>query len=383
MDNKSEDTKLELSLTNFQSIGNADLTFEKGINLLLGQSNSGKTAILRAIKVLLTNNSHSARYIKHGEKETEVNMKYLGNDVTWNRTDKDINYTVNGEFYRKAGNSDLFKILEDNGFVLDGKGELMNIEGELQLPFPMDRTSSELFKLFENIFCVSDSSLVLKTYKETEATKKVELKSEEENIVSIERKIKAIDKLKEEVDVEKLEKYKKDLSAKDNEYTLYKKNFDKLNRLTNFIKHVNIDKDKLNTEFNTDKIVEYSNLTKNIDKINKSGKLVKKFKNLNIPEEYTLDNINKYKSLQASYDKLNKLKSIVSKEYTLKTFSTDKIDNYLELLNSYKTVKEYAKSIKKLKKKQEVLEEEYRIIQEKLSKYKTCPLCGHTLEEQE
>ena len=55
-----------------------------------------------------------------------------------------------------------------------------------------------------------------------------------------------------------------------------------------------------------------------------------------------------------------KLKSIVSKEYTLKTFSTDKIDNYLELLNSYKTVKEYAKSIKKLKKKQEVLEEEYR-----------------------
>ena len=153
--------------------------------------------------------------------------------------------------------------------------------------------------------------------------------------------------------------------------------------MTNFIKHVNIDKDKLNTEFNTDKIVEYSNLTKNIDKINKSGKLVKKFKNLNIPEEYTLDNINKYKSLQASYDKLNKLKSIVSKEYTLKTFSTDKIDNYLELLNSYKTVKEYAKSIKKLKKKQEVLEEEYRIIQEKLSKYKTCPLCGHTLEEQE
>lgn len=381
MKNKSEDTKLELSLTNFQSISNADFVFGKGINLLLGQSNSGKTAVLRAIKALLMNTSGSARYIKHGATEAEVNMKYLGNDITWNRTAKEINYNVNGEPYRKAGNSDLFKILEDNGFTLDGKGELMNIEGELQLPFPMDRTPSELFKLFENIFCVSDSSIVLKTYKEQEASKNVELKSEEANIATIEGKIKAIEGLEKEVDINKLSKYKDELVKKDKEFTLVKKNYTKLKRLTNFINHVNIDSSKLNTEFSNEKINEYNKIKQDINKIKKLSKLIKRFKDINLCKEFTLDKLNEYRTIEISYNKLNKLKDIVNREYTLKSFSTDKLTQYLELLEKRNKIKEYAKNIKNLKKKKEALEEEYQNIQKELGDYKTCPLCGHTLEE--
>ena len=44
----------------------------------------------------------------------------------------------------------------------------MNIEGEWDLPFPFDRTPSELFKLFENIFCISDSAVILKSFKDEE-----------------------------------------------------------------------------------------------------------------------------------------------------------------------------------------------------------------------
>ena len=46
-----------LKIEDFQSIGNAELEFIPGINLIVGQSNSGKTAVLRAIDSVLTNPS--------------------------------------------------------------------------------------------------------------------------------------------------------------------------------------------------------------------------------------------------------------------------------------------------------------------------------------
>ena len=45
----------DIKLKNFQSIGKAELLFEPGVNLIVGQSNSGKTAILRAISAALNN----------------------------------------------------------------------------------------------------------------------------------------------------------------------------------------------------------------------------------------------------------------------------------------------------------------------------------------
>ena len=152
---------LQLHLENFQAISDMDLAFDEGINIIAGQSNSSKTSILRAIEVLLRNQSGSADFIKYGEKECLVNMKYLGNDITWSRTKKDIVYEINGEKYLKVGNTDLFHLLERNGFVIDPQDELSNLEDEWTLPFPFYKSSSELFKLFENIFSVSDSAKIL------------------------------------------------------------------------------------------------------------------------------------------------------------------------------------------------------------------------------
>ena len=158
-------SKFELDLQNFQSISEARLEFEQGINLIVGQSNSGKSATLRAVKTAVLNPSGAHRFVKQGTDNASVGINYRGNDITWARNKKESKYTVNKEDYIKVGNSNLFKLLDNSGFVVDDKNNLMNIESELELPFPFDRSSAELFKLFENIFCVSDSATIFKIYK--------------------------------------------------------------------------------------------------------------------------------------------------------------------------------------------------------------------------
>ena len=204
---------LQLHLENFQAISDMDLAFDEGINIIAGQSNSSKTSILRAIEVLLRNQSGSAYFIKYGEKECLVNMKYLGNDITWSRTKKDIVYEINGEKYLKVGNTDIFHLLERNGFVIDPQDELSNLEDEWTLPFPFYKSSSELFKLFENIFSVSDSAKILKAMKEDEDSCKKQLLEVENELNRTKRKIEAISELHIEDTVQELAKYKEQLTV--------------------------------------------------------------------------------------------------------------------------------------------------------------------------
>ena len=99
---------LKLHIENFQAISDIEMDFEKGINIIVGQSNSGKTSVLRAIDTLVNNGSGSAEFIKRGTKQTSVEMDYNGNNIKWNRTPKEIEYSINGEKFLKVGSTDLF-----------------------------------------------------------------------------------------------------------------------------------------------------------------------------------------------------------------------------------------------------------------------------------
>ena len=64
---------LKVTIENFQSISKGELEFTQGINIIVGQSNSGKSAILRAIKGSVLNPSGSQKYIKNKCKEVKRN----------------------------------------------------------------------------------------------------------------------------------------------------------------------------------------------------------------------------------------------------------------------------------------------------------------------
>lgn len=183
---------VKINIKNYQSISEAELDLKVGINLIIGASNSGKTAILRAVNSLLTNPSAAKRHIKNKTDSCEITLTGVTNvpSVTWQRTKKgSTKYIVDNEEYTKTGNTNLFELMNYNAnFIYDEKG-VINIQGEWDKPFPFSRTESELFKLLENIFSISDSCKVLKLIKNDDDQLSKQIKELGEDINSYENKI--------------------------------------------------------------------------------------------------------------------------------------------------------------------------------------------------
>ena len=402
--------ELKLSLQNFQSISEGELTFQTGLNFIVGQSNSGKSATFRAIKACLLNPAGSQRFIKRDANKTVVELKYNGNDICWDKSKKENSYTINGEYFRNTGKSDAFKILDnETGFVKAEKGcVLMNIEEELQLPFPFGIPDSELFKLFENIFCVSDSAVILKSAKEHEDKVKGDIGLLDLEETKVQTKINCLTEFKKEVDLDLLREYKRRMEDKERRITTLN---DGLSTIKLALKLSNSNLNIINREFEDlslvySEICEIKNtlvLSKNLHKLSKGLQklridttskvlelkelqelkgIITRTENLShIPDlSFNLkENLSKYTvliELNKTTQRLKNLHKIKIKE--------EIFENFLQQLRDLKTLRSYLDKIKgeitelKANKKRE--EEKVASIEEKLKEFKVCPLCHHSLE---
>lgn len=78
-----------IRLENFQSYKDQTIEFKPGLNLILGSSDSGKSAILRAISFVLYNTPRSKTLIHHGATEVRVTIEYSdGTIITRIRGDR-------------------------------------------------------------------------------------------------------------------------------------------------------------------------------------------------------------------------------------------------------------------------------------------------------
>ena len=66
----------KIELHNFQSHEYTEMEFDRGLNVILGNSDVGKTAILRAIKWALYNEPKGDYFIRQGEKEVSVKVTF-------------------------------------------------------------------------------------------------------------------------------------------------------------------------------------------------------------------------------------------------------------------------------------------------------------------
>lgn len=373
---------LKVNLENFQSISKADLEFVQGINIIVGQSNSGKSAILRAIKGAVLNPNGSQRYIKNGEKQFKVNVEYEGNNIGWTREgNKSPKYIINGEEYLKVGSSNLQDVCPKSGFVLDERGNLMNIESELELPFPFDKSNSELFKLFEkNIFCVSDSSSVTKFIKadEEEANRLKDNSTYE--LDRIKQKLEAINELEQEIDLNKLINGRNTLSNlmnKSNEIKL------DIQNLSGIIEAGKVLKKEVPTiEVNTNLQHDYYKLQEDVCKLNEIrgvGAVLKATPTASTPKVF---NISEYSELKNSIIQLNKAEETISILRPLESPTTRVLDEeYTSLrndINSLQKLREQALVIQKnITDNKELLTQ----LEADKARFKVCPLCGGELNE--
>ena len=78
-------------LVNFQNHLDTKINFENGMNLLVGTSDSGKTAIARAISYVINNDMDGTDFIHHGKKKAEIEIEFCDGAIIRRSKAKDFN----------------------------------------------------------------------------------------------------------------------------------------------------------------------------------------------------------------------------------------------------------------------------------------------------
>lgn len=140
-------------LKNFQSHKYTEVNFNKGLNVILGNSDSGKTSILRGIKWVLYNLPDGDSFITQGEKECAVKVIF-NNKVAVTRIKSS---SKNQYVLSRPGEEDMvfsgfgrnvvpLEIVEATGMkqvsIDRRKDAIINISEQLDGPFLLNETSS-------------------------------------------------------------------------------------------------------------------------------------------------------------------------------------------------------------------------------------------------
>lgn len=145
------DNNFVLQIRNYQRIKSAKLEFVPGLNVIQGQSNNGKTAVFRAIQTAVFNLSRES-HVTLGETKSAVGIKYNGHEVIWRRDNNapsPMSYRVDGKILTKLGRGQpkiIAELLGIREVELDDMKIKLNFQKQMEYPFLLDKTPSQLFK---------------------------------------------------------------------------------------------------------------------------------------------------------------------------------------------------------------------------------------------
>lgn len=141
----------QVKLKNFQDHADTTIDFTNGINLIVGSSDAGKSAILRAINLVFHNNYKRDSYIRHGEKECSVSVKFSdGVEVTRVKGEDVNSYLLtdaegNIHSFPKVGTGIPDEIKKNLGNPpLDDKKRPISYADQMSSLFLVDLSSSDL-----------------------------------------------------------------------------------------------------------------------------------------------------------------------------------------------------------------------------------------------
>jgi AAA15 family ATPase/GTPase len=94
-----------IEITNFMSHAHTVIDFADGLTVLIGENNTGKSAIVNALHVLCTN-AQGDYMVRHGEKECIIKVETSeGHIIKWRRKGKTVSYNINGKDIHRLGGS--------------------------------------------------------------------------------------------------------------------------------------------------------------------------------------------------------------------------------------------------------------------------------------
>ena len=137
-----------LTIQNFQSHRETKLDFVDGINVIYGLSQSGKSAILRALNWIVFNRPSGFKFHSHfatPEEPTQVSVLLDDKEIISIKGFKDTVYKINGECFRSFGTSLPIPVVKT--FDLSQ----INFANQLDPPFLVTNTPGEIGKIFNQL----------------------------------------------------------------------------------------------------------------------------------------------------------------------------------------------------------------------------------------
>lgn len=179
----------EIEVRNFQSIEHANLVVE-GYTSVVGRSNIGKSALVRAVKAALTGATGTS-FVRHGpgcarrlkdakkcQCKTAVRIKREGFDLLWEKGDNDNRYTFNGQVYDSVERGTPSFLTEGYAPIQIGPDkELLQVADQFDPIFLLNRTGGVVADVLSDVAHLDRVNaamrLVEKDRREAVSTRKV------------------------------------------------------------------------------------------------------------------------------------------------------------------------------------------------------------------
>lgn len=343
-----------IKLNNFQSHENSELVFSPGVNVIIGQSDSGKTAIIRALRWLVWNRPLGDAYISHWADKCSVEIEVDKHTIKRIKERKNSNaYYLDGKLFSAIGGD-----VPDEIIRLLNLDEI-NLQQQLDRPFLLDSSPGEVAQHFNKIahLDIIDTSI----RKVLQWTRKLQqdLASKESEIEHLEdelHKFHSLPLLEEKVDALELKQTQVQASK------------DEVKRLDEIVKELN----RLETE-----IASYAKVVaveKKIDAIllniadkNKIEENITGLRKTSIKIREIENQINNLTKLTAAETKVDNLLELFTKQNKTKEAK----ENLISLINNIIRIDTLIHS------QQQQLLQKQEIFNEKMPDI--CPLCGQSI----
>lgn len=189
-----------INIRNFQSHRESRLEFHPGVNIIVGGSDSGKTAILRALRWLIWNRPSGDAFRSDWGGDTEVKIKADGKTVTRRKTDKTNEYALDHTPYTAFGT----EVPDDVQTFLSLNG--INLQSQLDAPFLLSKSAGEVAAHFNKVAHLEKIDRSLQNISSWLRRLERDVDTRESNLVEQQEQLTAYDNLdKVEARVELLE----------------------------------------------------------------------------------------------------------------------------------------------------------------------------------
>lgn len=200
---------LDVEVRNFQSIEQVSIRIE-GFTALVGKSNIGKSALVRAIKYALTNEL-GTDFVRH-ERSTcarmqkgaktckcfaSVHLRQDGFDLLWEKGDSKNCYTFNGTRYDKPGQG-MPDFLANAGLApvkIGGEPLTLQVADQFYPIFLLDQTGPAAAESIADVARLDKISLAMKNVDKDRRENQATLKVREKDVAALKVKLSQYDGL--------------------------------------------------------------------------------------------------------------------------------------------------------------------------------------------